>query len=135
MTTRSLHSGLAGIALVLQVLMGVGPASGFVLCIGSDGHVAFEDHDAAARCRALGTPFGSGTDTGFSASAVPACTDTPLLVAASERETPFRVTPTAGIALPVVASPVPALHYTRTSSRTEPPLAHARLMRSIVLRI
>ena len=137
MTARLLRSRLAAIVFALQALAAFGAARGLVVCVGTAGHVAVEDPDAAARCRASAIGLDSGKSKVASAfHTPPACVDTPLLGAASERSTPSArnfdtvLATTSVVALPRMDRVVGRVAWTR-----EPPPSHARHLRSVILLI
>jgi len=136
MTTRPFRSLLAASALVLQVLMGLGATRGVVLCVGSAGHVAFEGYEAASRCREADNGLAADAFTGSSeAGAPPACVDTPLLEAGSERSTsPLRFAPAVVAEAPAALLPRRVELVGRAAWMLGAP-RDARILRSVILLI
>lgn len=137
MTRSPTRNRLAALALVLQVLAVFGTMRGLVVCVGAAGHRAIEDREAAARCRADEADLLVDSAGGAPEVRVPApCVDTPLMTAASDRgASPLRFAPDAIAISAVAVLPRPEVLERRVRPWAEPPVARARLLRSVVLQI
>jgi len=137
MTRHLIRNRFAALALALQVVAVFGTARGLVLCVGPAGHLAVEDTEAAARCRALQAEHATESLGGGPAAGAPAaCFDTPVFAAAADRGTsPVRFALPALAVAPHISLPRPTLLTWRVHPSAEPRPGPARMLRSVVLLI
>jgi len=136
MTRHLNRNRFAALALVLQVVAVFGTAPGVVLCVGPAGHLAVENTEAAARCRALQAELALESLGGVPAVGAPAtCVDTPVFTAADRGASLVRFVLPALAAALHTALPRPTVTTWRAHPSAEPRAARARMLRSVVLLI
>lgn len=132
-STRLLVAALT--ALLMSSLVG---ASGFVLCLGSDGHREIEVEHTGTVCPSLVSSHGTATSS-LSLQATAECSDFPTsgnVPTAPSSFEPDRVSPPPLVFLAAHADPIPrieALLRASTDARAGPPSLAPHLTSTVLL--